>query len=520
MAQRSRSVLLLALFLLSASNEVILGQSLDTRSAQRLGLTPMWTISVPIGYGGRITGTTLFASAQDSFQAIDVVDKFGRTVSFSERDLSRAGTPVGVDELSRLSELREATWKARGLQPSLSTHTVADVTFYVRSSRGTISAFEAESGRRKWITQVGKDRYPNPAVGASDDYVVATSGSTLYVLDSLNGRILDSIRLRHGAAAGPTIFGNLIYAPTMNGVVEVYSPERLQHPTFTLGSSGRILHPLTLGPESVSWATDHGYVFVAAPGSPGLRYRFQSLADVASATTYADGKIFATSTDGLLYAIGERSGDVLWRLALGGSTTQSPMVANGKVFAITQQGELTCVDAESGNELWSSSGAGHLLATSATRLYCATESQLIVFDVASGNALGATPISGSSTPVVNMTTDRIFLVGRGTVQCLRENSARWPDVRLPPVVASPEDAQDKPSTQEAEIVDPVDSAPETDVPTADDVAADSDPFDDGGFDDASEDAGPIDDAADDDPFGDLGDDLDSGFDDDPFGEGI
>ncbi|MCZ6644146.1 MAG: PQQ-binding-like beta-propeller repeat protein, partial [Gammaproteobacteria bacterium] len=162
-------------------------REMSSRSAKRLGLEPLWATSIPTGVGGRMTGVTVHISSSESYQVTEVTDKFGRKTYFSERDAGRAGNLLGLDQASRLAELKEAVLKARGLDPTVVTRTVSDISLYVRSSLGTVVSLDAETGRERWTTQAGKEGYPNYAVAASDEYLATVSGTTLYLLDTSTG---------------------------------------------------------------------------------------------------------------------------------------------------------------------------------------------------------------------------------------------------------------------------------------------------------------------------------------------
>ena len=518
-----------------AVNNVNAQQSreLSAQAAARVGLVPLWSTAISTGYGGKVTGATVHISQSQSYQVIEITDSLRRKTYFTERDLGRGGTTLGVDQVSRLAELKEAELKALGRGPVVEVKSIPDITIYLRSSLGIVMSLDAETGRERWTTQAGVKDYPNYPVAASDELLVTISGSTLYVIDAPTGRVIDTRRLMGVPTVRPSLQGGLVYAPTLTGLVEVYELSNLNKLIFTLGSSGRIRQPLTVAPESISWTTDRGYIYVSNPGQPGISYRFQTLDTISAAPVRHEDTLFATSMDGFVYAIDERSGEVNWRHSVGEPIGGSLLAIDDSLYVISDQGQMVCLDADQGTVRWLTSGIDHFLAASENRLYCIAAGQLLaVLDRATGDRIGETQLSQDDLPFINTKTDRVYLVGNGTLQCLAEMGRRWPLTRIIPTelpgddeVAAPQEADEGPAQ-------PLAGEP---PPTAGVEPDEDDPFGDGfgervaepmeAEDEPGEDEDPF---GGDDPFGDsFGEDdaSDDGMsddesseEDDPFGD--
>lgn len=469
------------------------------QSASRVGLSQVWSRAITVGRGGKVAALTLRPSTTETYKASEVIDKRGRRVFFSDRDLNVGVSRAGYDQTTRLTALKKAELEARGLEPKVELKNVADVTMYVRSSLGTVVALDAETGRELWTTQAGKAGYPNYAVSASQDFLVTLSGSTIYVLDSASGQILDTIRTRKAPGAAPTLDGDYIYVPTTQGLIEVYSLDETGRVDFTMGSSGRIEDTITVSPNSVSWTTDQGFIYVASVGLPGINYRFQALDTIASSPVYMDGMLFATSMDGFTYAIDEQNGSQKWSFSVGGTTQGGPIAIDGHVYVATNNGQMTCVDVATGQAKWVAPGASQFISLSDSRIYClTTQNALAALDRTTGEEISSTQLGSETTALVNLTTDRVYLVsGKGMLLGLREAGRRWPTVRMPPVK---EVAGEGASTRGEATGTP-------DAPTAEESESGEDPFI--GFDaTATEPMEP-----------DMGDDLPPADEEDPFFEG-
>lgn len=498
-------------------------QEFSFRTASRIGLASAWSRAISTGTAGHVAHVTVQPSTTSTYRASEVIDKNGRRVFFSDRDASGGLSRAGYDQTARLTDIKRAELEARGLEPRVESKEIADVTLYVRSSLGTVTAIDGETGRELWTTQAGKAGYPNYPVSATQDHLVTMSGSTIYVLDPAKGEIVDSIRTRKAPGNAPTLYDGYIYVPTTQGLVEVYSLENTGRVDFTMGSSGRIENTVTVSPNSVSWTTDRGFVYVGNVGAPGIRYRFKSLDAITSAPVYMDDTLYATSMDGFTYAINESDGLKNWSYSAGGSTSGAPLALDGAVYVATTEGRMSCLDAATGEPRWLTTGVTEFVSVSKDRVYCTTSgSQLTAFDKRTGKMLGSTPIPSDARPVLNTTTDRLYLVsGRGILYSLRETGSRWPTVRMPPVKETQEDKKKKPLVEPPPSDSTIDM--QEDVPSTDEPD-ESDPFVDFGDAQPVEEDMPAEgDGEDpfegDDPFGDTEDTGDdAGDSSDPFAD--
>lgn len=462
----------------------------------RLGLEPVWSKAVLTGIRGKVSGVAVHVSPTKSYSATEVTDRFGRSSYFSGRELGTSRG--GYDQMSRLAELRAAELSARGLGPQTEVKDVPEVTLYVRSDFGTVTAIDAETGREKWTTSAGTAGYPSYGVAASDDYVAVVSSTMLYLLDAQSGEVLESLDCSFLPGGTPLIDGNTLYLPTRKGIVQARSTEDLHKIEFTLGSSGAITSPITLGAKSVSWTTSRGKVGVALIGE-NTSFHFQASDKIIAAPVYADGKIFVASLDGFVYGLSEENGDTVWNYSAGGPIRETPLASGGNVFVTTEDGQAISINALTGEQNWSAGGISRIVSASDSRLYCLTsDGQLASVDVATGGLIASTPIRKTGTAAVNPNTDRVYLVGNnGVISCLRERGRRWPIARQP-VRTAVEEPQEE---VELAIEDTVDTTPSAEMEETDEID-DGDDFDEG-------DAGNADDS-----FEDESDPFEEGFEDD------
>ena len=131
----------------------------------------------------------------------------------AQHGLARAWfTQVRIDPArSRVTEMRLVGRTDR--QPD---------TLFVQTDRATVHAINAETGQTLWMKMVGHPDYPTMPVGANRELVAVINGTTIYVMDRANGRLLWKARVNGVPAAGVVMSDRRAFVPMLNGQVVAY----------------------------------------------------------------------------------------------------------------------------------------------------------------------------------------------------------------------------------------------------------------------------------------------------------
>jgi outer membrane protein assembly factor BamB len=79
----------------------------------------------------------------------------------------------------------------------------------------------------------------------------------------------------------------------------------------------------------------------------------KSSSKIAASPTYASGKVYAATYDGIVYALSPSSGKVLWKSKLGGSLYSTPTVSGSRLFIGNKTTKvLSCLSTKNGKLLW------------------------------------------------------------------------------------------------------------------------------------------------------------------------
>ncbi len=426
---------------------------------------------------------------------------------------------------------------------------------YAQSDRAMVHAIDAETGATLWARQIGRPNHPSLEPGASGDLLAVVNGSRLYVVNRYNGDLLLERELIGAPGAGPALSPRRAYVPMLQGLLVAYGVEPLTDPMRELGRvpetltdedrerleaerrrdiriNQEFIRPLavqsygrtTIQPlvttqtdheEYITWPTERGYLYTGSldprnPENINLHYRLPTEGPIVSQATYlppdpritgALGTIFTASRDGFVYAVAEKTGDMLWRYSCGEAIVERPALVFPRLFVTTQLGGMFSLDATTGRQQWWAPNVRQFVAASETRVYAFDMTdQLLVLDIESGARLDSIFTGPLPIRLCNDQNDRIYLASKtGLLQCLHELEQTEPlrhNVRAP----ARREVQQEPVAEERPARPDAQDAP------------DDDPFGGAGADPFGAPQPPADeDAPDDDPFG--GDP----FGGDPFG---
>jgi len=397
-------------------------------------------------------------------------------------------------------------------------------TLFVQTDRAMIEAIDAESGRRRWVEQVGSPLHPSMQPAANDKYVAVVNGSHLYVLDRVTGLVRWDKQLPTSPGAGSALTPLRVYVPLITGQVVSYRLDKPKSPPWMYWSAGRaMVQPIAAG-KSVVWPTHRGHVYfaqivdaAARSGNPSIRFRLETGDEITSQPSYHDGYFYVSSQDGYVYAVDSERQQQAWRFSAGAPCHETPVVIGDSVYACADRAGMYSLDAKSGQQQWWTPEVARFLAASHKYVYGTDKiNRLLILDAATGARRGMLRIPGASLFYVNTETDRIYIgTEHGLLQCLHEAELTEPLVHaeVPPAKEEPVEPAEKPTETE-----PDQPAPPAENPFAEPPA--ENPFAVGGGDapPAENPFGGGEAAPADDPFGAAGGD-DAPPADDPFAAG-
>jgi hypothetical protein len=374
-------------------------------------------------------------------------------------------------------------------------------TLYVQTTRAMIHAIDAETGQTLWAKPVGRYDHPSLTPSACRDLLATVNGSRLYVVNRYTGEVLYETQIQGAPGAGPALNSKRCYVPTVTGLVLAYRVEPLTDPMRELGkiskkeptdeekkaleeerrqnirinqeyvppfanqSSGRTVVAPTVtlqnrDEEFCAWGTDRGYLNIgrvdrSAEDNLMLKHTIRTGQAIVAPPSYLppdpkvlgdSGVIYATSCDGYVYAVLEKSGELLWKFSAGEPVVEPALVVEDRVFAATQLGGMYCLDAKSGQQLWWTPDLRRFIAAGKQRVYATDKvGRIRILDGKTGAVLDSLPTESLPLAVSNTLTDRLYVgTYTGMLECMHEIEQSKPiyygESRKPP----PDDVLPKP----------------------------------------------------------------------------
>ncbi len=250
------------------------------------------------------------------------------------------------------------------------TPVIAGGQVFTMDSDGSVSAFDAATGSRRWNTdtQGEKDRSTNVGGGIAvvGGVLYATSGRAEAVaMDAATGKITWRAPLGAPARSAPTIVDNRLFVPTIDERLlalstadgkQIWTYQASAAATIVLGepapaySDGLVVAGFGSG-DLVALRADTGSLawsdsLAAARGRNSLA----DLSAIRAMPVIVNNIVYAIGVGGLLLALDLRSGRRLWERDAAGQNT--PWIAGDWMFVLTLDQQLACLNRNDGRIRW------------------------------------------------------------------------------------------------------------------------------------------------------------------------
>lgn len=247
---------------------------------------------------------------------------------------------------------------------------VANGRLFAMDAEGQVSAYEAQSGRRLWRTNVLPEDAERDAIGggiAFDDgtLFVTTGAAQVLALNPESGKILWRQMVTAPLRSGPTVANSRVFAVSVDnqlhaldardgnklwthtGIAEVASLLGGSSPAV---ESGVVVAPFTSG-ELVALRIENGRqvwqdTLIAVRRVDSV----SGLADIRALPVMDRGRVYAISHSGRMAAIDLRSGSRVWDIPL--ASVQTPWIAGDFLFVVTTLNEVACLSRRDGRVRW------------------------------------------------------------------------------------------------------------------------------------------------------------------------
>jgi eukaryotic-like serine/threonine-protein kinase len=189
----------------------------------------------------------------------------------------------------------------------------------------TISAFDAQTGIRKWQYHLDDFSTFSNAVVLNNTVYVFAQNSFLYALNETTGNLVWKTLI------APGFTGSIYGSPTIwNGTLYVPSPSNSNALTNQICA-------IDISTGAIKW-------FSASPGESG---------NIVFGPVVYNGILYGTSDHAMLYAWDATTGALKWKFSASNTAIySSPNIANDLVYFAGENGTIYAVDAANGTLKW------------------------------------------------------------------------------------------------------------------------------------------------------------------------
>ena len=330
----------------------------------------------------------------------------------------------------------------------------ANGTVFTADAFGTVSAFDAAGGARRWTRETTPEKDDVGAVGAglafADGTLYAATGmAEVLALDPGTGEVRWRAPVGAPTRGAPSVSGGRIFVPTVENQLVALSTEdgrRLWNYRSTVVSAVPLGLPapavegesvvagLPSGELAALRASDGRVIWTeslsAGPG--GQRGSMAELAGVRGLPVITDGRVFATGQAGTSLMVDLRSGRRLWERDVG--SNHSPAVVGDWVFVVTPENQIVAIGRTDGRVRWVSpldersardrrrnpATFGSILVAGGQILVPSSLGELLLVDPAEGGIAGRVRLPDGATLAPIAAGGTVYLVtDGGTLVALR-----------------------------------------------------------------------------------------------------
>ncbi|MCA9062759.1 MAG: PQQ-binding-like beta-propeller repeat protein [Planctomycetaceae bacterium] len=356
---------------------------------------------------------------------------------------------------------------------------------YVQSTGGTLTALNAENGRKVWARHVGQTNEVASGAATNSQVVVVVVGPVLYALDKFTGEELISFRLPLQPSGKPALKNHWCYLPMNDGSLYAYSLFDLQHlerfgelPSTSQRPHQwrfivheRINFAAVAGERSIAFGSAKGSIHGLHPAgiAPGTtNFELMTRVPIAAPLTLVrrgdtEYCLAATEEGRIFCLLLSENGRQSWIHVMARPIADRMVGIGDDLFVPTQGDGMHVLSLSDGvprqteDGIWLNRDAEVLRAVTADTVYAVDAAQrLICINRQTGKTEARINLQDFTLGITNDLTDRVYLATTGgQVMCLAETGSDFaayhqnPELRpiMPAVPAKDQAPETTPADQ-------------------------------------------------------------------------
>lgn len=373
-------------------------------------------------------------------------------------------------QLSRFG-LERAWWNQATLNPArdkVRHISIDEETVYIISTSGVLTAFDSETGQKRWALTLGRYDQPSYPVVSNEKLAMVVVGSTLYAIEKKSGNTAWTLVLPGQTSTSPGVDENQVYVGGLDGSVyafslrkvrQLYQEQRLpdwsnEAIVWRASATAEITSPPVSYGRSVTFCSRDGSLYSIVASDKQLIFQLETDGPIIAPLAYSGKMQYMASEDNTFFAINAQNGRIIWDFTSGLPIRRAPIVVANDLYLTPDRGGMFCLNATDGSRRWWRPNLQSFVAVIGDAMFASdADGNLVRVLREDGGVTGALPMRVFTERVANDRTDRIYMATEtGLVICLRQRNEliptfhKFPD-RLPIL---PEVQPEEPTPPEAE----------------------------------------------------------------------
>ena len=348
------------------------------------------------------------------------------------------------EQLLNRNGLTKSWWSHATINSSRDrmVHMVVDEAYlFLQSSNGSVTAFDAESGKLLWTRQVG---VPDRAVyeaSSNDTLLFIVNGMQLYAVYKKTGETKWKLTLPGMPSASPQADDQQVYVGFVDGSVYAFNIKETEKlhaknmlPRFSDSAvnwryrTSKTISSAPVPAETVvAFSSRNGSLYSVSKDFRTLQFQFETEAPLTAPVVRFRNRLLLASEDSNFYSIDVNKGTLIWKFTAGTVIRRAPVLVGKDVFLFPEMAPMRKLSAETGVSQWSVPHIKDFLSATPRRIYVTDQrNNLVILDSETGEQLGRFPLGSLKRHLANDRSDRIYLATEtGLVVCLREREREF-----------------------------------------------------------------------------------------------
>jgi eukaryotic-like serine/threonine-protein kinase len=268
-------------------------------------------------------------------------------------------------------------WRIELGSPVASSPAVGGGMVFVSTRDGSVVGVDAVRGVKRWRLTTGKvipfawghesgDYYLSSPTYVGGQIVVGAGDGYVYAVDASSGTLRWKTRTAGRVRASPAVVDGRVYVGSFDGRIYCldlatgavrwrYDTEGVTLQSGNYGYDRRSIQssPVVANGVVYEGARD-GFLYAIDAAHGTLRWRFDhKISWIITSVAFADGVIYAGSSDAHFVQALDTTGRELWRTAADAPVWSSPAIAGGLLYVGDGDGKVHAYDRATGKERWS-----------------------------------------------------------------------------------------------------------------------------------------------------------------------